>query len=75
MTSRASSELVPRSAGTFFLRGHRGVLLNAHVTNAVHLGGDVSVPVEHKAGRVSVRAHIFENQPVTDLSSLKRSFV
>lgn len=70
-----NSELVSRSAGTFLLSGQRRILLNTHVTYAVDLGGDVSVPIEHEACCVSVGAHILKDQPVTNLSSLKLSFV
>ena len=75
MTSRTNSQLVSRGAGTFLFCGQRGVFFDAHVADAVHLGGDVRVPVEHEAGGVSVRAHIFKNQPVANLGSLKLSLV
>lgn len=47
-------------------------MLVAERGDAVDLLRHVVVPVEHERGRVRVRAHVTEDQPVSHLSPLKR---
>ena len=57
-----------------FVRGQRGVLfIVAESRDAVDLSWSVRVAVEDERGRVGIGTHVFEDQPVANLSALKLS--